>query len=475
MTTGICISVLLSLAGQTPSAPPATAPAPAFTPPPAAAATAAVPAAKPAAPVAAAPAAKPAVAPAAAPAAAPAVLPAKPGTDGHNIPAGAVPGPVHPANTPLKFDTTSHDFGKIGDSHPVSFDFKFKNTTDKVINILNATGSCGCTVPSWEKQIQPGAESKITTTFNPAGRNGREVKTVTLYLDDVNTPQLQLQIAADVQRRVIVEPMQVYMGEVNFRSSRDQILTVTGRAENFDITSSQIPGNGFQIAMTGRDKVDVNGEMLNRITFKISSDENLPIGRVQANAMLATNDPASPSVHVALIADIAGQLRLSPPQMGVKMTGPNEPFVADAFLENREARPFSILGVTFEPGAGLPQGTDLKAIVDVTRRDPASKAAYRIRLAGTTPANATELRGSIKIQTDVKDQEEIVIPVSGYQMAPMPNMAKPSPAIAPNPSITKAPEKQLPPAGGSIPAGRPAAGDESKPAGPAQTAPGIKK
>ena len=96
-------------------------------------------------------------------------------------------------------------------------------------------------------------------------------------------------------------------------------------------------------------------------------------------------------------------------------------------------------------------------------------------LAGTTPANATELRGSIKIQTDVKDQEEIVIPVSGYQTAPMPNMAKPSPAIAPNPSITKAPEKQLPPAGGSIPAGRPAAGDESKPAGPAQTAPGIKK
>ena len=353
--------------------------------------------------------------------------------EGQGIPAGGVAGPSHPSTSPLKFEVSSHDFGKISDSKSVSYEFKFKNTSDKVVNIVNATGSCGCTVPTFEKQHQPGGEGKITATFNPAGRNGREVKTVTVYLDDPATPTLQLQIIADVQKRVIVEPMQVYMGEVNFKTSRDQTVTLTGRAENFDITNAEVQGSGFKLSPVSKDKVEVSGEQLNRVSYKVTVDDTMPISRAQANAVFSTNDPLSPTVNVSLIADVVGQLRINPPQIGIKMSVAGEPFFSDVFIENREAQPFNILGVSFEPAAGLSAETNLSAVIDVTRREPGSKAAYRIRLSGTTPANATELRGIIKVQTDAKDQADIAIQVSGFQVpvagqqAPKPTAAAPQP------------------------------------------------
>ena len=339
--------------------------------------------------------------------------------------------PVHPSNSPFAFDTTAHDFGKIPDSKPVSFDFTFKNTTDTVINIQNATGSCGCTVPSFEKVIQPGASSKITTTFNPAGRNGHEVKTVTLYLDSPTTPQLQLQISADVQRRVMVEPTQVYMGEVPFAIGQNKTFSVTGRAENFDIVDAQVQGTGFQVERISNEKVDVSGESLSRITYKVISDKSLPIGRVQGTIVLTTTDPQTPTVSVSTIADVIGQLRTNPPQIGVRMTTADEPFASEITVDSRDGKPFNILGISFEPASGLAPTTDLKPVLDVSRREPGSKAAYRIRFAGTTPASATELRGTVKVQTNVKDQEELAIQVVGFQMAAQTPAAVAKPAASP--------------------------------------------
>lgn len=402
-----------------------------------------------------------------APAAAPAkpMAPAKP--DGHEIPSGPQAGPVHPANAPLKFETTIHDYGKIPDNKPVSFVFNFKNVSNKVINIPNVQASCGCTNVQADKQVQPGAESKITTTFNPQGRNGREVKTITVYLDDPECPQLALQTIAEVQRRIIVEPIQVWMGEVPFKTKREQSVTITGRAENFDVTKIEVGGTAYKGEIIGRDKVDVGGEMLNRVTLKVEIDDGVPIGRMSGNMVVTTTDPQQPTVNVALLADVTGELRITPPSMGIRMSGPSESFFGDVYLENREAKAFAITSVEFEPAAGIAPGTDIKPIVDVTAREPGSKAAYRVRLMGTTPANVNDLRGSVKIGTNVKDQALITIPVSAFMVAqpatPQPNLVKPQ---AMTPPTQPMPNKLQPAPASPTPGG---SKDDLVPPGPIQT------
>jgi hypothetical protein len=69
----------------------------------------------------------------------------------------------------VKFSTEKHDFGKIKQGVPVTFNFEFKNISDKPVVVENASASCGCTVPEKpEKPIGPGETGKIKVQFNAA-------------------------------------------------------------------------------------------------------------------------------------------------------------------------------------------------------------------------------------------------------------------------------------------------------------------
>ncbi len=68
-----------------------------------------------------------------------------------------------------KFNTEKHDFGKIKQGVPVTYNFEFKNISDKPLVVENASASCGCTVPEKpEKPIAPGETGKIKVQFNAA-------------------------------------------------------------------------------------------------------------------------------------------------------------------------------------------------------------------------------------------------------------------------------------------------------------------
>ena len=81
----------------------------------------------------------------------------------------------------FQFETDIHDFGKVIEGEKLSYSFKFKNVGNSDLIIATATASCGCTVPEYPKDpIHKGAEGVITVTFNTAGKNGFQHKTITL-------------------------------------------------------------------------------------------------------------------------------------------------------------------------------------------------------------------------------------------------------------------------------------------------------
>lgn len=81
----------------------------------------------------------------------------------------------------MSFETKEHDFGTINEGDKVMYDFKFKNTGEAPLIIMNAKGSCGCTVPEYPKDpIAPGKEEKIHVIFDSKGKLGTTTKSVTL-------------------------------------------------------------------------------------------------------------------------------------------------------------------------------------------------------------------------------------------------------------------------------------------------------
>ena len=104
---------------------------------------------------------------------------------------------VKKADNFVKFKETTHDFGKIKQGAPVTFDFAFANISDKPVVIESATASCGCTTPvKPEAPIAKGKSDKITAGFNAAAA-GTFNKIIYVKVSGVDQP-LELHITGEV-------------------------------------------------------------------------------------------------------------------------------------------------------------------------------------------------------------------------------------------------------------------------------------
>ena len=90
--------------------------------------------------------------------------------------APAAAGPV------MTFDKITHDFGTINEGDRVTTQFSFTNTGSADLIIVDARGSCGCTVPDYPKNtpIAPGQSQTITVSFDSSNKPGLQQKSVTL-------------------------------------------------------------------------------------------------------------------------------------------------------------------------------------------------------------------------------------------------------------------------------------------------------
>lgn len=80
----------------------------------------------------------------------------------------------------VAWGSTTHDFGKITQSKPVTHTFSFTNTGDEPLVIASVQASCGCTVASFSKEaVAPGAKGFVKATYNAAVA-GPFTKTVTV-------------------------------------------------------------------------------------------------------------------------------------------------------------------------------------------------------------------------------------------------------------------------------------------------------
>lgn len=68
-----------------------------------------------------------------------------------------------------KFNEETHDFGKLKQNVPVTYNFVIKNISDKPIVVETASASCGCTVPEKPTDpIMPGQTANLKVQYNAA-------------------------------------------------------------------------------------------------------------------------------------------------------------------------------------------------------------------------------------------------------------------------------------------------------------------
>ena len=100
----------------------------------------------------------------------------------------------------ITFDRIFHDFGAIKEGEIVKTVFSFTNTGENDLYIVDAIGSCGCTVPKYPKNvaIKPGESGEIEVNFDSNGRPNLQQKMVKISANTTSGGQL-LRIQAFVE------------------------------------------------------------------------------------------------------------------------------------------------------------------------------------------------------------------------------------------------------------------------------------
>lgn len=100
----------------------------------------------------------------------------------------------------VEVEKAVYEFGEIKQGEKVSYTFKFKNVGKTPLIITNASATCGCTQPEYQKEpIKPGEEGTIHVTFNSAGKEGLQDKVVTIT-SNANPAFEQLHLVGNVKK-----------------------------------------------------------------------------------------------------------------------------------------------------------------------------------------------------------------------------------------------------------------------------------
>lgn len=94
----------------------------------------------------------------------------------------------------LEFESVEIDYGTVEKGSNGVREFKFTNRGTAPLEITNAQGSCGCTVPTWPKEpIMPGQSSVVSAKYD-TNRVGPFTKYITLTTNSSVEAQKSLKL-----------------------------------------------------------------------------------------------------------------------------------------------------------------------------------------------------------------------------------------------------------------------------------------
>lgn len=101
--------------------------------------------------------------------------------------------------TKIQWEDTLKNFGIIKEGDSVLIKFKFKNTGETVLYILEVLPACGCTVADYPRNaIMPGEGGDIIATFNTIGQTGNVTKNIMVKTNTSNKILQKLEFTGEV-------------------------------------------------------------------------------------------------------------------------------------------------------------------------------------------------------------------------------------------------------------------------------------
>lgn len=207
-------------------------------------------------------------------------------------------------------DEMVFDFGERDNSGFVEHDFPIRNAGTLPLEIRNVRASCGCTaVKPSQNVVQPGESAAISARFDLRGRNGMQVKTITVTSNDPEKPDLVLQLKGTAMQALSAQPSTLFFGRLEPGASRSRTFDVVSARGPIQIVSSRTDNPGLVLKPV---PIDPPGDGSTH-RFELTLDESLPSGNVNGSAFVKTDKADQPELAIPVAAFIVAPPPPPPP------------------------------------------------------------------------------------------------------------------------------------------------------------------
>ncbi|MCA9753534.1 MAG: DUF1573 domain-containing protein [Gemmatimonadetes bacterium] len=263
---------------------------------------------------------------------------------GLSVPAGVLAAPK------IAVDPAVIDLGVINEGNSYERFIEVKNDGDGVLVLEDVKTSCGCTAAAVDGVVEltAGQSQKVRVTFNSKNMDGEIHKKVTITTNDPVTPQVGVDLKADVHRPIRWEPKYLSVDRVGPKDSWVRTLELQWDKDlNVEVKKAYILGGQLRNKESELFDVRVQGPepMGDRMVHKFIVSLQPGAKPQKLNEMLnvVTNQPApDDTLKIMVRGEIEGRISVSPNFAVLRMVEPGEEATRDLTFTSKDG-PFKIL------------------------------------------------------------------------------------------------------------------------------------
>jgi len=306
----------------------------------------------------------------------------------------------------LVVSQTVLDLGKARKGARLAADFELENAGDAPLKIRSVQPACGCTVASFDNEIEPGAKGAIHAFVDTSALHGGIAKSLTVLSNDRDNPRVLLTIKADVLAYIEAAPSYARIVQVQSQPAQTASLNLwTEEGPPLEVSSVEA-GQEWVVATAHRasEKELRPGAPPDQWRIDVSLRDEAPLGPISDQLLVHTNHPQQSVVSIPLSGFVRSVLSPTPAVADFGRLGPKAPdkkrFVLKLFNFGRD--PVELKGTAID----LPFVTVSAAPEQEGRR-------FRIELRLSDDAPKGKFEGTLKLETTSPDLPVVEVPVRG--------------------------------------------------------------
>jgi hypothetical protein len=297
------------------------------------------------------------------------------------------------------------DLGTVPKGEKIAHDFEIRNDGGAALEITEVRPSCGCTVAEFDKTVAPGKSGKVHVVVDTETFSGAISKGVTVFTSDVENPEIELTVKANVQPLISIRPGYARYIIVQGEEKEGTIVQTVWASDGapLAIVKAESPYPFLKVTYreaTPDEQLPEGKGKQWRVEMKL--DREAPVGALADFVRLTTDHPKQKLVEIPVSGFVRPVISVTPPVADFGRIELKEPLKRSLSIRAFSTEPIKVTSIE-----GNLKGIDAQLEAKTEGRE------YDVRLTLKPEMAKGPFSGKLTIHTDSPKKPLIEVELKG--------------------------------------------------------------